>query len=139
MQGSGVVDHDDAAAAGADLGDVDRRGAQEIPSALVEPAATGDRAAHLELARSPDLVLLDDGGLGRRAAHIEADDIGKTEPARQCRRADHPRRRPGFDQLDRAGSRPRRGHDAAVRLHRQQRRPYLEGAEPGFERGQIPV
>jgi hypothetical protein len=39
MQSSGIVDCKDAATAGADLGNIDRRRAQKIPSALVEPAA----------------------------------------------------------------------------------------------------
>src|SRR5215471_19784633 len=55
MQSSGHVDCKNTTAAGADLGDVDRRGTQKIPSTLVEPAATRDRAAHLKLARSPNL------------------------------------------------------------------------------------
>jgi hypothetical protein len=39
MQSSGVVDGKDAAAAGADLRNIDRRSAQQLPSTLVEPAA----------------------------------------------------------------------------------------------------
>jgi hypothetical protein len=90
MQSSGAVDCEDAAATGADLGDVDRRGSQQIPSTLIEPAAARDRATDLELARPPDLILLDNGRLSGRAAHIEADDIRYAEPTCHCGRADDP-------------------------------------------------
>jgi hypothetical protein len=39
MQGGSIVDADDAAAANAYLGNIDRRGAQQIPATLVEAAA----------------------------------------------------------------------------------------------------
>src|SRR5262249_36537117 len=53
-----------------------------------------DRAAYLELARPPDFVVLDNGSLVGRTAHIEADDIRDAEPACHCGRADHPSSRP---------------------------------------------
>src|SRR5215472_2991315 len=92
-----------------------------------------------KLARPPDLVLLDNGSLGSRAAHIEANDVRYAEPTCHCGGADHPSRRAGFDKLNRSATRSIRSHHTAIRLHRQQRRPYLERAEPSFKCGQIPV
>ena len=103
LQAAGRVEPGDAAPAGADLGDVDRRDPQELARAPDEPAAGGDRAADLVLAPARDGAVLDQGRLGGRAAHVERDRVLDPEPLR------HPERR------DDSGGRPRleREHRAA--------------------------
>src|SRR5439155_15565795 len=70
-----LVETDDAAAAGADLRDVDERELDRVAAALHELAAEVDPRADLVLARSHRLAVLDERGLRRRTAHVERDQV----------------------------------------------------------------
>ncbi len=78
------IDPSDAAAARADLDEIQRR-RRDQPFAGLE---TGHDAR---------LAVLDDASLGRRPTHVEGDDSQLIGHAPDIRRAKHPRRRPGFD------------------------------------------
>ena len=131
------VDPDQAAAAGADLGDVDRRHPDVIAAAGEQASGEVDAAADVEGADPVEPPGLDHRRLGRRAAHVEGQQVGTAEPRRDLRRADHPGSRPRLDDVDRPQARGRDSHGAAVRLHHQQRRGDLEPAQHRLQAAEI--
>ena len=134
---AGGVERHDRAAARADLGHVDERQLDRIAAALHELARQIDAGADLVFGGARRLAVLDHGGLGRRAAHVERDRIGKPERARHAGAGDHAGRRTGFDRVGRLLARAVERHDAAVRLHDLQRRADADGADVALERVEI--
>src|SRR5207344_2658050 len=66
-----LIDRGDRAATGADLDHVDDGDAQGEPASLQESIVTG----HLERPRHLGLIVVEEADLGRRAAHVERDDL----------------------------------------------------------------
>ena len=99
-----LIDPGDAAAAGADLDEIERRRRDQ-------PLA-GLKARH-----DARLAVLDDAGLGRRSAHVERDDFELLGHAPDMRRAEHARRRSGLDHAHRNAFERAAGETAAVGLH----------------------
>ncbi len=136
------VDADDGATAGADLRHVDEGQLDRVAAALDEPAREVDAAADLVLGRPHGLAVLEHGGLGGGAAHVEGDDVGAARVPGQLRAGDHAGGRPRFDEV---GGPPQCGggaHGAAGRLHDLQgrrdaalRELAREGAEVGADCG----
>src|SRR6185436_13844946 len=85
---AGRVAPRDRAASGADLGDVDRRYADQLARSAQQARADRERGAHLVLLRPRDAAVLDEGGLGGRAAHVEGDRVGVAELAGERERRD---------------------------------------------------
>ena len=127
----------DAAAARADLRDVDGGHAQQEAAALVEPAALRHGAADLELAGALDLVPLDDRGLRGRPAHVDAERVGRADRPGQRGGGDDAGGGPRLDHVHRALAPALGGHDAAVGLHDEERRPGLQRAQLALERGEV--
>ena len=103
------VDPGDAAAAGADLREVDHRHADRVAGAG-DPALGVAGAADLVLRRHRDLAADDHAGLGRGAAHVEGQHVGQAESGGRPA-PPRPRRRPGRTRPPRpacAGTPPRR-------------------------------
>ena len=127
-----------AAAAGADLGEIDRRHLQRVARAGQQPRADHDAGADGILLGARDLAVLDHRGLGRRAAHVEGDDLLELLGARPAP-GRRPRRRPGPDSMMFIGrsAAARVGREAAVRLHQQQARRNAGAVEPLAQRPQI--
>ena len=80
-EGAAAVDGGDAAAASADLGEVDGGDAEDVAAASEEAVADADAAADLVLGGLEHLAVLDDGGLGGGAAHVEGHQVGHVEAA----------------------------------------------------------
>ena len=124
----------DAAAPGADLDEVDHGDLQRDPAALLEAVD----ARHLALGGLARLAVADDAALGRRATHVEGEQVGGAETTGEelagCRAA-------GGAGLDHAHGVALRGvhrRDAAAREHDVE-----APAEPGppelvDQRGQVP-
>ena len=111
------VQRDDAAAARADLGDVDERQLDRVAAAFDELRADVDAGADLVLGGARRLAVLDDRGLCRGAAHVERDHVAQARRARDVGAGDDAGGRPRLDQECRLLSRRGGGHRAAVRLH----------------------
>ena len=93
LQRAAGVDPDMRAAAGAHLGEVDRRHLERVAGAGQQPRADHDAGADRIFLGARDLAVLDHRGLGGGAAHVEGDDLRRAAwrapaPARR------PRRRP---------------------------------------------
>ena len=110
------IDPRDAAAARADLGEVDGRDLHREPGAGAR-AAEAALAAHLEVVGDRGLAVAHDADLGGGAAHVEGDDR---------RRADEPLDEPGggdargaagLERAHGAARRHRRRHHAAGGVH----------------------
>src|SRR5262249_13911357 len=100
----------DRAAAGADLLDVDHRDLHRQPGGI----ATDERAAGHQ-----HLAVMDDAGLGGRAAHIEGDRVLEPDAVAQRLGADDARRRSGLEHADAGALRLLDPQQAAGRLHDQ--------------------
>ena len=131
------IDPDQRAAAGADLGEVDRRHAEQVAGAGQEPRPVHDAAAHLVLGSAGHLAVLDDRRLRRRPAHVERDELAEPDAAGERLRADDAGRGAGLDDVDRVRRRGGVGHEPAVGLHDQERRLHARAVEAGPQRGQI--
>ena len=116
------VDPHQAAAAGADLRNVDDRQLERVAAAHDQLARQVDAGADLVVAGPGDLAGLDDGGLGRGAAHVEGDAVGDPVARAGVGRADHAGGRAGLDDIGRFLRCGRGAHDAAVGFHHQDRR-----------------
>ena len=117
-----LVDAGEAAAAGADLDEIDRWHRDREPRALLEAVHAGD----LERVREVGLAVLDEAGLGGGAAHVEAQQAVFAHAAGEPRAGQRACRRAALHEPDReAGGVVGRDH-AAVRQHHQHRT-----AEPG--------
>ena len=112
----------DRAAAGADLGQIDRRQFQHVAGADQQPRSGHHAAADLDRLGAQDLAVLDQAGLGGGAAHVEGDDPRLVQPPRQRRTADDARGGAAFDDVRRRRGGERGRGQAAVRLHQLQRR-----------------
>ena len=112
-----AVDPADAAAPGPDLGDVDKGELDGIAAALDQLARQVDPATHLELGRLGRLAAFDHGRLGRRAAHVEGDQVVEPRAAGEAGAGHDPGGGTRFHHA--GGFAPGRldGHDAAARLH----------------------
>ena len=127
------VDPGDAAAAGADLDQVDRWRLEKQAAALLETAHAG----HLELRRARRLAAGDQRDLGGRAAHIESQDVGRAEPLGKMRGDRDASSGPGLDQPDRELAREIEAQRAAAGAHHEEgaaRASFLQGLR---ELGQI--
>ena len=100
LEPAGRVDPRDAAAAGADLGDVDRGDPQQLARTADQPAARGHRAADLVLAAARDRAVLDQRRLRGRAAHVERDHVREPELLGDAAGGDHSRGRAGLERED---------------------------------------
>ena len=96
LQRAAGIDPGDAAAAGADLGEVDDGHADRVAGA-VQPAVDVAVAAHLVFGRHSHLAAGDQAGLRRRAAHVERDQVGPAELPADQRGGDDAGRRAGLD------------------------------------------
>ena len=101
----------DAAAAGADLDQVDG-GRHHRQAGAVAHQGLVD----LEDALHARLAALDEAGLGGRPAHVEGDEVGAVEAAADPRGERHAGRRAGLERADREAHDLRRGGQAAVAL-----------------------
>jgi hypothetical protein len=117
-----VVDLDDAPSAGPDLRDVDERQLDRVAVALHQPAAQVDSRADLVLARPRREAVLEQRGLGGRAAHVERDEVGTIDEPPQTAARDDAGGRAGLDQVRRLARRGRGWEGAAARLHDLERR-----------------
>ena len=94
------IDPGQRPASGPDLDHLDHGDRDRHPRPLRE--AIGPR--HLESARGLGLKIFDQTNLGRRAAHVVADDLLQPEPPRHVGGKDRARRRPRLDQPHRKGA-----------------------------------
>jgi hypothetical protein len=117
LEAASRIDPGDAAASRADLGDVDRRDSQQLTGAADQAASGGHRAADLVLAATRDRAVLDQRRLGRRAAHVEGEQIADSELLPHPAGCHDARRRPRLEREDRPLLRVGGGHHAAGRLH----------------------
>ena len=117
LQRAAAVDPQDRAAAGADLGKIDRRHFQRISGARQQPRAEHDTRADLVFGGARHLAILDQRGLGGRAAHIERNRLVDADPPGQRLHPDNPGGRPRLDNVHRRHRRRLGGREAAVRLH----------------------
>ena len=76
-------------------------------------------------------------GLGGGAAHVEGDDVRHAARPRQRMGADHAAGRAGLDDVHGLGGGRRGAHQAAVRLHDQERRADAPRREVGLEAREI--
>ena len=106
------VEPGDAAAAGADLGDLDRRHANDLPSAAA--ARVAHAAANVVFGRFKRLAVLDQRCLGGGAAHVKGDEVALARLLREITGGQHSRGRPRFDDIDGPPPREVRRHQAAV-------------------------
>ena len=106
------VEPSDAAAAGANLGDLDGRHANDLPSAAA--ARVAHAAANVVFGRFKRLAVLDQRCLGGGAAHVKGDEVALARLLREITGGQNPRCRPRFDDVDGAPSREVRRHQAAV-------------------------
>jgi hypothetical protein len=96
FQRTAGIDPRDAAAAGADLGEVDDRHSHRMAGPL-HPALGMPLAADFVFGGDDDLAVGDQARFCRRPAHVERDKVGKGElPAGECG-GDHPGCRSGLD------------------------------------------
>ena len=116
------VDPGDAAAAGADLDQVDDGRADRVARQRHAADARAGVAADVVVLGHGRPAVLDQPDLGRRAAHVERDDVGTAERLAQVGRGDHAGGRPGLDHEHRPHARGVRAEDAAARLHHEQLR-----------------
>ena len=137
LQQPALVDARERAAAGADLGDVDRRHLQHVAAGLDEAARRRDAVAELVFRRHAGPAVLDDHGLGGGAAHVEHDEVGLAARGTQARRADHAAGRPrGHHEHRLLAGRLRRQH-AAVGGDHADRRGDADRAQPRLQVLQI--
>ena len=118
-----LVDAGQRAAAGADLGDVDGRHLEHVAAGLDEAARGRDAVAELVFRRHARPAVLDDHGLGGRAAHVEHDEVGLAARRAQPRRADH------------AAGRARRHHEHRLLAGRLRRQHAAVGGDHADRRG----
>ena len=85
------------------------------PGALLEPVDAGD----LERRRQARLAVLDEAGLGRRAAHVEAQQPVLAEALGEPAAGEGTGGRAGLDETDRGAGGVVGGHDTAVGQHHQ--------------------
>ena len=103
-QRAALVDPPDAAAARADRDHVEARRPERQP---VDRRLLGDLR----------MQILDDGDIGRRAAHVERDDVPDPARARRPRRAEHAGGRTREHRVDGRADRPRDAAHAAAGPH----------------------
>ncbi len=132
-----LVRRDEAAAAGADLGEVDEREPDRVAAALDEPAAQVDPGPDLVLRRLHRQAVLEDRRLRRRPAHVERDHVGDPGLAREKRTGDDSGGRPRLDQVRRLADRGRGAHQAAARLHDLERRRDPRCGQARLERADV--
>ena len=84
---AGAIERHDRPATRADFGHVDERQLDRIAAAFHELARQVDAGADLVLGGARGLAVLDHGGLGRRAAHVERNRVGKTRARAPCGRS----------------------------------------------------
>jgi hypothetical protein len=120
LQCAAGVDPDMRAAAGPDLGEIDRRNFQRISSPRQQARADHNPGADRVFLSAGDLAVFDHRRLRSRASHVECDDLLEVLRARQRLRADHAAGRTGFDDVHRPLGGSGVGSQAAVRLHEQQ-------------------
>ena len=118
-QRAGGIDPDLGAAAGAHLGQIDRRDLQHVAGARQQARAEHDAAADLVFLAPRDLAALDQRRLGGGAAHVEGDDVREADLGRQRLGADDAGGGARFDDIGRQPDRHFRGRETAVRLHQQ--------------------
>ena len=123
----------DRAAAGADLDQLDDRNADGEAGALHEAIGTRD----LELARALQLEIVEQGELGRGAAHVEGDGLAGIVLGRDRAGQDGAAGGSGFDEAHRITPRRVDGRDAARRHHQQERACDAFRLQVGFELPEI--
>ena len=123
LQQSELVDARDAAAARADLHQIDRRDRDRKARSLLEPIHARD----LEVVAELRLALLDETRLCGRPAHVETEQAIELQPLRVPGAGERTGGRTGLDHSDRIPRRDLRRHDATVRKHDEQ-----PAAEPLF-------
>src|SRR5262249_36849585 len=101
VQAAGAVQEGDAAATGADLGDVDAGSTNDLPAPADEPVADRQGRPDLVLGAVADAAVLDEGCLGRRPAHVQGEDVAQAEPAGDEAGGQDPGSRAGFESEDR--------------------------------------
>ena len=111
------VDGDDAAAARADLGHIDKRKLDRVTPALDEFGADVDTGSDLVFGGAGRLAVFYHRGLGGGAAHVERDHITQAGRAGDPGAGNDTGGRTGLDQKGRLFSRCRSRHGAAVGLH----------------------
>ena len=121
LETPGGIEPREAASARADLGDVDRRDANELAAAPQESAPGRERGADLVLLAARDAAVLDQRGLGRRPAHVERDHVPVAEPLGEPERGDDTGGGARLEREDGPRDRVGGGHHAARRLHDHQR------------------
>ena len=108
FQAAGGIDPGDAAAAVADLDDIDDRKHHRMARNITaDVVAAGDLG----------MKIFDQARLRRRAAHVERNDMPDIERLSEMGRGDHPSHRPGLHHRHRHSFRGLGRHDAAVGLH----------------------
>ncbi len=128
FQRADLIDPGDAAAARADLDDVDDRQHHRMPAR--------DAADEVAL-RDIGFAVLHEADFGGRAAHVERDHVGIAEPAADFGRGDDAADRARFHHRNRNALRGCRRHRAAVRLHDQEASAEGKRFEQTFEIGEI--
>ena len=116
-QGAAAVHGGDATAASADLCQVNGRDAQDVAAAAQQPVADADAAADLVFRCLEHLTVLDDGGLGGGATHVQGHQVGHLEATSQVEGPHHAGCGAGLDAVDRALHGDAGGGEAAVGLH----------------------
>ena len=111
------IDPRDGAATRPDLDQVHRRHRHRRAAAALEPVHPVDLVG----ARHRHLAARHQASLGRRAAHVEGQDVVDARLRRQRPRRQHAAHGPRLRQPHRHPARDRRGDDPAARLHQEQR------------------
>ena len=123
-----------AAAARADLDQVDHRRADRVAAAPALAERRHRLRAHLHLGGEPQPPVLDQPDLGGGAAHVEREHVGVAVRRGHRPGRDDARGGPGLDHVDGPLLGRGRRHDAAVGLHHVERRGGAERGEPRLER-----
>ena len=94
---------------------------EDVSAALQEPVPDAHPAPDLVLGCKQHLAVLDHGGLRRRAAHVEGEDIVDAQSLAEVVGAHDARGGPGLYAVDRFVDRRLHRRKAAVGLHHRQR------------------
>ena len=137
LQRATAVDPHQRAAACTHFGQIDGGHFERVACARQQPRARHDAGADGLLLRAHDLTVLDHAGLGRGAAHVEADDLIEALGAGDLVGPDDAGCRSRLDDVHGTRRRCPIRRQAPIRLHEEQLRRHAERIEALAQRVQI--